>query len=148
MPTVDASQDRAGAFRNGRDQFVFFTEWSGPYPGVTEKNAPPRFTHIVVHASDLEGSLPFEWPKEVRDVPNPIPKKRHAAILSDETTWFGRTGQLVLAPSFPTGGIDGDHIIFRWQEGELAYAISIHGWAPLGESIKTLKEIVGSIDEG
>jgi hypothetical protein len=51
---------------------------------------------------------------------------------------------LVLAPPFPVGGIDGDHLVFRWEDSELQYAISLHAWLPLAEVEATLKAIVVS----
>jgi hypothetical protein len=144
LPVVEASQKRARAFRPDRDHVVFFSEWSGPYPGVTAKNAPPRFVHIVAHAGDLEQAFPFEWPRKTAAVPDPVPTKRQKAILVGNVTWFGKQGGLALAPSFPDGGIDGDHLVFRWTQVDQEYAISIHAWLPLAENIETLKQVVGS----
>lgn len=52
---------------------------------------------------------------------------------------------MVLAPSFPTGGIDGDHVIFRWSEDDAEYAVSIHAWDPLSDSIEMLRSVIASI---
>ncbi|MCA1707596.1 MAG: hypothetical protein LC808_31725 [Actinobacteria bacterium] len=144
IPIVEASQKRARAFESGRDHFVFFSEWSGPYPGVTAKNAPPRFVHVVAHAGGLDKAFPFQWPTETTPLPDPIPRKRPAPMLLDDVTWYGINGELLLAPSFPAGGIDGDHVVFRWAEGSEEYAISIHGWSPLEATIATLRSVVGS----
>jgi hypothetical protein len=144
IPVVDDSEGRARAFRSGPDHFVFFAEWSGPYPGVTPKNAPPRFVHLVVHAGDLDGAFPFQWPTRSADIPNPIPKNRRAALLLDAATWSGKHGTVVLAPSFPAGGIDGDHVVFRWTENDNEYAVSIHAWSPLAASIDALRAVVAS----
>jgi hypothetical protein len=145
IPRVEVSQERARAFRSGRAHFVFFSEWSGPYPGVSRKNAPPRFVHLVVHAGDLEQALPFHWPQESMRVPDPIPTKRREPVLLDHVTWSDKGGDLVLAPSFPSGGLDGDHVIFRWGEDGDEYAVSLHAWAPLDDTIATLKAVVASI---
>jgi hypothetical protein len=145
VPFVEVSQERARAFRSGRAHFVFFSEWSGPYPGVSRKNAPPRFAHLVVHAGDLDQALPFHWPQESMTVPDPIPTKRREPILLDRVTWSDKDGGLVLAPSFPSGGIDGDHVIFRWTQDGDQYAISLHAWLPLDDTIAALEAVVASI---
>jgi hypothetical protein len=62
--------------------------------------------------------------------------------------WGTRDGTLVLAPSFPVGGIDGDHLIFRWQQDDTEYAVSLHAWKPLEGASATLRSIVESIPGG
>jgi hypothetical protein len=143
IPVVKASRKRAQAFKSGPNHFVFFSEWSGPYPGVTAKNAPPRFVHVVVHARVFDKAFSLQWPTETTALPDRIPKRREP-ILLDNVTWYGKSGWLVLAPSFPTGGIDGDHVVFQWAEGGVQYAISIHGWSPLNASIEALEADLGS----
>jgi hypothetical protein len=123
---------------------VFSAEWNAPYPKLTERNAPPRFAHIVVHAEHRH-MFPFKWPSEDFPQGDEITDKRKKALLLDSPTWAGLQGTLVLAPSFPFGGIDGDHIVFRWEEDGGVYAISLHAWRPLNESVATLKAIVESI---
>jgi hypothetical protein len=140
------SENRARSFSSGKGSFVFFSEWSGPYPGITPTNAPPRFLHVNVHGGDLEHAFPFEWPSRAAVLPAHPPKKRNKALLLDTVSWFGKTGSLVLAPSFPSGGIDGDHLLFRWREGDEEYAISIHAWMPLRETTEALKAVAGSTD--
>lgn len=146
IPVVQSEQERARAFRSGSNHFVFFSEWSGPYPGVTTKNSPPRFVHVNVHAGDLSQAFPFEWPVDTTPLPDPVPNKRRKGIFIASVTWFGKEGALILAPSFPAGGIDGDHVIFRWNEAGGEYAVSIHAWEPLTETINVLCAVVGSTD--
>jgi hypothetical protein len=144
IPVVEAVQKRAQAFKSDGRHFVFFSEWSAPYPGVTAKNAPPRFVHVVAQAGELDKAFSFQRPTEKLPLPDPIPKKRTEPILLDNVTWYGVNGDLLLAPSFPWGGIDGDHVVFRWTEHSDEYAISIHGWLPLEDSIEALKAVFAS----
>jgi hypothetical protein len=144
IPPIGSDQSRAQSFRSGK-HVVFFAEWSAHYPGITDKNAPPRFLHLNVHGGDLASAFPFEWPSTPSELPNPPPKKRADALLLDDVTWFGKAGSLVLAPRYPSGGIDGDHLIFRWGGTEEAWAISLHAWLPLSETRAALKAVVGSI---
>jgi hypothetical protein len=43
------------------------------------------------------------------------------------------------------GGIEGDHLVFRWIEGDTAYSISLHVWKPIAQSFDALKSVVESI---
>jgi hypothetical protein len=56
--------------------------------------------------------------------------------------WGGTDGTLVLAPIFPLGGVDGDHLIYRWDRDGVEYSISLHAWTPLAETMATLHAIV------
>jgi hypothetical protein len=123
---------------------VFSAEWNAPYPKLTERNAPPRLAHVVVHAEHRH-MFPFKWPSESHPRGSGIMDKREDALLLDTPTWGGRAGALVLAPSFPSGGIDGDHLVFRWEQDGRVFAISLHAWRPLNESVATLQAIVESI---
>lgn len=145
IPVVETDAGRAQAFRSGKGHFVFFSEWGAPYPGLSPKNAPPRFIHLVIHAGDLSSAFPFEWPERTNGLPDPIPKKRRPPLLLENVTWSGIQGQLLLAPPFPMGGLDGDHVIFRWSEDDRDYALSLHAWTPVAETLDALKEIVSTI---
>jgi hypothetical protein len=123
---------------------VFSAEWNAPYPKLTERNAPPRLAHVVVHAEHPH-MFPFKWPSDTFPQGSEIKDKRKEALLLDDPTWAGLQGTLVLAPSFPAGGIDGDHIVFRWEKDGHVYAISLHAWRPLNEATATLRAIVESI---
>jgi hypothetical protein len=57
----------------------------------------------------------------------------------------GKEGEVALAPSFPAGGIEGDHLIFRWIEADTAYSISLHAWEPGAESLESLRAVVVSL---
>jgi hypothetical protein len=146
MPKVIDEGNRARAFRTGPSS-VFFAEWSGPYPGLTPRNAPPRFVHINVIASPLDQPLAFEWPTRpttgLEDLAK-APKKLDEPLLVGAYTWGGRDGEVALTPSFPAGGIEGDHLIFRWIRGDTAYSISLHAWKPLAESLGSLRAVVES----
>jgi hypothetical protein len=147
MPQVDDEAPRSRAFRSGQSS-VFFAEWSGPYPGLSRRNAPPRFVHVNVIASPVDHPLAFDWPTEVttplEELDN-VPKKRDEPLLLGAHTWAGRKGDIALAPSFPAGGIEGDHLIFRWIEADTAYSISLHAWKPAVASYDALRVVVGSL---
>ena len=123
---------------------VFSAEWSAPSPKLASKNAPPRFTHLVVQAEHRD-MFPFKWPSEPHPQGSGVKDKRKEALLLDTPTWGGVEGALVLAPSYPFGGINGDHLIFRWEQAGKIYALSLHAWRPLNESIATLQAVAASI---
>jgi hypothetical protein len=147
MPRVTDGESRARAFRTGRSS-VFFAEWRGPYPGLSHRNAPPRFVHINVIASPVDHPLAFKWPTRatiaLEDLEN-VPRKRNEPLLIGAYTWTGRKGEVALAPSFPAGGIEGDHLIFRWVEAATAYSISLHAWRPVVKCFNSLRAVVKSV---
>ena len=147
MPKVNDVRSRARAFRTGRS-WVFFAEWSAPYPGPSTRNAPPRFAHLNVIATPVNHPLAFTWPLRatatLEDLEN-APKKRGEPLLLGEYTWGGRNGEIALAPSFPAGGIEGAHLVFRWVEDDTAYSVSLHAWKPIDQSFDALKSVVASI---
>jgi hypothetical protein len=147
MPQVIDKGRRSKAFRT-EGSSIFFAEWSAPYPGLSRRNAPPRFAHLNVIASPVDDPLGFRWPTRattgLEDLDN-SPKKRSEPLLLGAFTWGGKEGEVALAPSFPAGGIEGDHLIFRWIEADTAYSISLHAWKPAAESLESLRAVVVSL---
>src|ERR687895_1497086 len=43
---------------------------------------------------------------------------------------------------------DGDHLIFRWQNDDTEYAVSLQAWKPVVEASATLRSVVESISAG
>jgi hypothetical protein len=122
-------------------------EWGVPYPGISARNRPPRFAHLVVAAGDLSGAFPFNWPDGSTGSTSEqdIERKRRHALLLGSPSWGDKEGELVLASSFPHGGINGDHLIFRWTENETSYAVTLHAWEPISETRATLEAVIASI---
>jgi hypothetical protein len=146
LPRVD-SQYRGRTLDVSPDYHLFDIAAGGPYPGINRKNAPPRFAHIVIKAGDLSHGFYFPFPD-----PESSPTSIHQSIggsnpvFLGKATWGGKSGVLVLAPPFPAGGIDGDHLIFRWTEGHEKISISLHTWKPLAMSEATLHAVVESVE--
>ena len=143
VPIVqDATLHRASADRYGDGNWVFLVEWNAPHSELTDKNAPPAFAHVNAFAGDDRRSARFPIDQASEKDP---PKDRVSGLSYGERTWNGRTGELLLAPSYPQGGMEGDHLVFRWtQEGE-DYSLSLHAWDPLGDTEATLKALVHSL---
>ena len=141
---ADSGYHRASANHDRYAGDVFFAEWSAPRPGITAKNAPPDFAHVAVYVGDYEKFVGYAWPGErlKGEVPD---GQRRKALLIDSVTWNGRKGEVVLAPSYPFGGMDGDHVVFRWAEGKTDYAVSLHAWDPVDETVAALQAMVESL---
>lgn len=121
------------------------------HPGEPELDRPPRFVHLVVLGGREAARLDFRWPTTVasdgaRDGLYGEPRRR--ALLLDRPTWGGRSGALVLAPSFEMkGGIVGNHLIFRWRDSSGFHAVSLHGWEPFTETVDVLQAVAESLPE-
>ena len=106
------------------------------------RNAPPRVAHVVIE-SGKPGSL--------IDIGEPYPNKLPLEVLLGEeldqaqyVTADGWGETLILAPSFPSGGAHGDHLIYSWKQGGYEHRISLHAWTPAAEAVRTLRAIVRS----
>lgn len=128
----------------GRFQVVEMT--AGAPRRDPKANAPPSSVHVVIEAGDerhlidfgdVAGSAPLEDAL--------LEKKREAPVGLGKRTWGDFTGDLILAPSFPSGGAHGDHLVFRWRKGKTIHNVSLHAWVPIAEAESALKRMVMSI---
>jgi hypothetical protein len=74
-----------------------------------------------------------------------LEERRRAYLSLGRATWAGRRGELLLAPPFPRGGIEANHLVFRWRDGDAARRVSLHGWEPFTEVRPVLRAVVESI---
>jgi hypothetical protein len=117
---------------------------SWPY-GDPRRNRPPRFVHVVVEGGDVEAG--FEFPRVFRPggLEGVLRRSRVSGLVLGERRWGGRTGTLLLAPSFDRSStIHGDHLLFVWREHGLGHLVSLHAWEPIGEAVLTLRAMVES----
>jgi len=111
-------------------------------------NRPPVWSHIAIYAGDLTAAFPFNYPKagpRVSRLDGLFAKSRTRAIFLGTYTWGGKHGTVVLAPAYPGGGEQGDHLIFRSRRGGVDYAVGLHAWEPLAQTFATLRAMIGSI---
>jgi hypothetical protein len=109
---------------------------------------PPAWSHVVVQAGNLAHAFPFKYPnsgRRVTELDGLLARARSHAIYIGTFTWGGRKGSVVLAPDFPTGGEQGNHLIFRWRKSGTDLALGLHGWEPLSRAFATLRQMVISI---
>jgi hypothetical protein len=153
-----ASSFWAREFDRGSRPFRTFDISAGfPHP-VPERNAPPRFVHVVVEAGDLRDSLgsfgfptngPVTAPSDGltrSEERNRLLKRVPQAVFLGRVTWGGIKGVVVLAPPFNTvSSIHGDHLILRWRRGGTEYALSLHAWEPFSKCFVTLRAMVESL---
>jgi hypothetical protein len=101
----------------------------------------PRMVHVV-----LQVNVAFAFslrPRRADEVL--LDPGRRAGIVLGSRTWNARHGRLLLAPPYPTGGIVGSHLVFRWRDGGARYDLTLHAWRPLPEAVATLEAIVASL---
>ncbi|MGH2751024.1 MAG: hypothetical protein ACRDK3_09165 [Actinomycetota bacterium] len=143
MPAVaDATVKRSHASHEDEDLWVFFVEWNAPHPGLSERNAPPVFAHLNVFVGDVQSKAGFRIERAPEGAP---PIERVSALSFGKRTWKGSTGELLLAPSYPHAGMEGDHLIYRWTRDDVDYSLSLHAWTPLEETEATLRALVESL---
>jgi hypothetical protein len=129
---------------------VFNLERGGEYPRNPERNAPPRMAHVVAVAGNVERLASFREPRdesgnEVRD--GLVRRSRSAPLSFGRVRWAGRVGALYLMPSYPHGGMLGNHLVFSWRQDEFPYALSLHAWEPLTESVAALRSMVEGLPD-
>jgi hypothetical protein len=101
--------------------------------------------HVVAVAGNVERLAPLREPRDKTGttVREGLVRRSRAAPLSfGRVRWGGRLGALYLMPSYPRGGMLGNHLVFSWRQDELPYVLSLHAWEPLTESVATLRTMV------
>jgi hypothetical protein len=126
---------------------IFNLERGGEYPSEPERNRPPRMAHLVIAGGAVENAAPvFALAHARRTKPrNGLMRlARVRSVSFGRVRWSGLIGDLFLAPSYPRGGMLGNHLVFRWGSPKRRFVVSLHGWEPLRESVVTLRAIVAS----
>jgi hypothetical protein len=126
---------------------VFNLERGGEYPRDPERNRPPRMAHVVAVAGNVERLAPFREPRRAAErLRDGLLRRTRAAPMSfGRARWAGRIGALYLMPPFPHGGMLGNHLVFSWRQDKRPYALSLHAWEPLTESVGTLQTMVEAL---
>ena len=109
---------------------------------------PPIWSHITIYAGKLDSAFRFHYPTHgplIGRLDGLFAKARTRAIFIGSYTWAGKKGTVVLAPAYPGGGEQGDHLIFRWRQLGVGYALGLHGWEPFSHAFATLRAMVRSI---
>jgi hypothetical protein len=137
-----------GSFPLGQGAFELGA--GAEHPGRPDQDRPPRLVHLIVLAGRVAAAFDFAWPgpdaRRVAARDGLYAARRKRAVLLGRPAWAGRNGDLVLAPPFEAGGgINGNHLVFRWREGGTRYALSLHGWEPFSETVPVLRALVESL---
>jgi hypothetical protein len=109
---------------------------------------PPVWSHVSIYAGNLTSAFRFAYPTRgvrPRRLDGLFARTRTRAIFLGSYTWGGKRGTVVLAPDYPDGGEQGDHLIFRWRQSGAGFAVGLHAWEPLSQSFATLGAMVRSI---
>lgn len=123
----------------------FELQWGAEHPGEPELDRPPATVHLVVSEGWGVRLVP-QRRERIRD--GLLAERRRAPVFLGRVRWAGKRGELVLAPPFPRGGIEANHLLFTWQEGGTGYGVSLHGWEPFTEVPGVLRSVVESIPPG
>jgi hypothetical protein len=123
----------------------FELQWGAEHPGAPELDRPPATVHLVV--SEGWGVLLAPPQRRVRIRDGLLEERRRGPVSLGRVRWAGKRGDLVLAPPFPRGGIEANHLRFTWQEGGTVYGVSLHAWEPFTEVRPVLRAVVESIPE-
>jgi hypothetical protein len=143
-PRSEIFDARVFALEAGAPQ-TFNFQWGGETPGRPERNRPPRMVHLVLIGGDFENEFSVGAREEPRN--GLLGRHRRFALDLGPVHWSGRTGRLLLAPPFPLGGINGNHLLFQWRAQRVEYQLSLHAWEPFSEAVATLRAILGSLPE-
>jgi hypothetical protein len=111
-------------------------------------NRPPVWSHVAIYAGDLAGAFPFVYPTQGRPpahLDGLFAASRARAVFVGTYRWGGRAGSVVLAPGYPAGGQQGDHLIFRWRRHGVGFAVGLHAWEPLTRAMTVLEAMIESI---
>lgn len=108
---------------------------------------PPIWAHLSIAAGEFRHGRPteFHWPTNHTPVAphNGLWKaKRRRALFLGNVRWGTRTGDLILAPSYPAGGMMSDHLIFYFRSHGHDQLLSLHAWEPFDQAVATLRHIV------
>jgi hypothetical protein len=126
----------------GGDDWTFTLGWGAEHPGAPERDRPPALVHVVAAAGDLARRR-LAGSAKSRD--GLLAERRRGFLLLGRVIWAGRRGTLVLAPPYPRGGIEGNHLVFEWRQNRSTYRLSVHGWEPFSEVPAVLRAMVGSL---
>jgi hypothetical protein len=117
------------------------------HPLHPELDRPPGFLHVVAAVGELERLTALRQVRPalatLRD--GRLREERSRPVSFGRVRWGGRSGILQLMPSWPGGGMLGNHLVFSWREQKREYALSLHGWEPLTEAAATLRAMVKSL---
>jgi hypothetical protein len=142
-------------------------EWLVPQYAPLEP--PPWHVHIDIVASvgsshPLAGGAATQAQGAHRVTDALLNPSRSRAVSLGWVRWYGKNGQLVLAPTNVNGGLWAGHLIFYFTDDDVDYAITLHAWTSilrisgggvnrvdtfqsgpaLPRVIATLRDIVGS----
>jgi hypothetical protein len=126
---------------HGRSDDLLSVEWGAPRPDPA-RNRPPAFAHLELSAGDLGLAGHVDaGPVAARDGMMAGREGEAAApvVRLESANWRGHGGSLLLGDCF------GNHLCYRWREGDAILQVDVHGWEPFTETVATLRQVVRSI---
>ena len=122
-------------------------------PAHNRRNHPPNLVHVLLYAAQTSlmrfpHAFLAPWPKSqrfraVRD--GDLAKAKRSPVSFGSRVWNGRHGDLVLIPPYGLGGMQGNHLVFRWCDDGIDYALGLHSWEPFRKTALDLRAIIRSL---
>jgi hypothetical protein len=146
---------RGGVIDFGTKSFAALDMRSAPNIDQPEASRPPRFVHIAVEAGTHAGfrrlaasmsAVSLLGSRTWRGDPDDLLRRdRRRPVLLATPRWDGLRGSLFLFPGYPVGGMVGDHLLFLWKDPKGIYAVSLHAWSPMVQTVATLEAMIESV---
>ncbi len=129
---------------------IFDMGRGGEIPGKPELMRPPRNLHIEVEVTTRSTKplgIGFRWPSSgaVRPRDGMVHEQRPQPVMLGRVTSGRKAGTVVLAPAYPNGGSQGNHVVFRWRAGQTTFLVGMRAWEPFTEAYATLRRVIESL---
>jgi hypothetical protein len=127
---------------------IFGMQLGGEIPGRPELMRPPGNLHIEVEVRRGRTlGMRIAWPTGKLTPPRDglVHEERSRPLLLARVTWGGKQGAVALAPGYPVGGSQGNHVVFRWRHRGKTYVVGMHAWEPFTEAYATMRRVVASL---
>jgi hypothetical protein len=129
----------------------FSLQWRAPSSTNPRLNHPPKFVHVVLYAANrsvtrFRHAFLSGWPTRPGEIANgDVAGLRRSGLALGYVRWNGRRGALALIPPYGYGGMQGEHLVFRWCGDGTDFALGLHAWEPFTETVSALRRIVEAL---
>lgn len=132
---------------------LFNFQWRAEDPNDPYLNHPPNLVHIVLYGAKrsvtrFPHAFLSGWPTTLgRIADGDVSSLGRSGLALGYVAWHGRRGSLALIPPYGYGGMQGDHLVFRWCSHGTDLALGLHAWEPFTETVDSLRTIIGSLPQ-
>jgi hypothetical protein len=132
----------------------FSLQWRAPSSTNPRRNHPPKFVHVVIYAASrsvtrFRHAFLTGWPTRPAEIADgDVAGLRRTGLALGYVRWNGRRGALALIPPYGYGGMQGEHLVFRWCGDGTDFALGLHAWEPFTETVVDLRRMVEALPPG